>query len=452
MSVKKVYIETHGCQMNAADSERAATRLRGAGFEIAESAADADVALVNTCSVRERAERKLYTRAGELRRTWEGNSQSGFPRKRLIGVMGCVAQLEGERIFERAANVSMVIGTRATDRLPILIERAFRGERRVTDLGERLEGEAWNVSAADRFSPHVAFVPIIEGCNKFCSYCIVPYARGREQSRVAAEVVNEVEQLRREGFKEVQLIGQNVNSYRPKSPAGLEGVAGATPFAKLLRAVASTGAERIKYTTSFPRDFHADIVKAMDEHENLCNWIHLPVQSGSDAVLRKMRRGYKSADYMQRVEKIKSARRRYALTSDIIVGFPGETDEDFRATLQLVEHCEFDGLYIFKYSPRARTPAAAMADSVPEEVKTERFIELEALQKRIQKRIYESYVGSVQSALLTGASAKSAEDLTGHTTCNKVINCKGDATLLGSVQRVRVTEAKSNSLYGEIVA
>jgi tRNA-2-methylthio-N6-dimethylallyladenosine synthase len=298
----------------------------------------------------------------------------------------------------------------------------------------------------------VAFVPIIEGCNKFCTYCIVPFSRGREKSRTAADIIAEVHELRRHGYKEIHLIGQNVNSYRPKTEAGLEGFKGATPFCRLLRAVAATGMERIKFTTSFPRDFHPDIVAAIDEHENLCNWIHLPVQSGSDRVLRAMRRGHTAADYMKRIEAVKKARRQMSITSDIIVGFPGETAEDFRDTLQLVEHVGYDSLYIFKYSERRGTPAAKLADDVTREEKSARFFDLEQTQRKLQKKIFDGYVGRVVDALVEGASSKSERDLTGHSTCHKVVNFPGNDSKLGELVKIRITAAKQNSLYGEVVA
>src|SRR5437870_2192061 len=317
-----VYIETFGCQMNVADTERAETRLQNAGYTLAATPASADVVLFNTCSVRERAAHKVFTRIGEVRRQRLGSEP-------IVGIMGCVAQLEGAAVFENTPSVNLVVGTRATDRLPILIERALKGDRRVIDLEERGANDKWEVSAQSRTSKYVAFVPIIEGCNKFCTYCIVPFSRGREKSRTAAEIIEEVRQLRSLGYREVHLIGQNVNSYTPRSEAGLEGFKGATSFSRLLRAVAATGMDRIKFTTSFPRDFHPDIVAAIDENENLCNWIHLPVQSGSDRVLRAMRRGHTAADYLHRIDTIKNARRRMAITSDIIIGFPGETEADF---------------------------------------------------------------------------------------------------------------------------
>lgn len=429
--------------MNVADTERAATKLRESGYDLAESSDDSDVVIFNTCSVRARAAQKVFNRIGEVRKARNGNDP-------VIGIMGCVAQLEGESLFDHSPAINLVVGTRATDRLPSLIENALGGQRKTIDLGERAEGEWWSVSTVERHSPYVAFVPIIEGCNKFCSYCIVPFSRGREKSRPAAEIVSEVSRLSSEGYREVHLIGQNVNSYRPRTDAGLEGVSGMTPFSKLLRAVAATGMERIKFTTSFPRDFHRDIVAALDEHENLCDWVHLPVQSGSNRVLRAMRRGYQAEDYLRLVETIKTARRKLALTSDIIVGFPGETSEDFDETMALVEQCQYDGLYIFKYSERPGTPAAGLTDNVSTTEKSSRFSALELLQKAIQGRIYRDYLGREVSVLVEGESAKSGLDMTGHSTCHKVVNFPGDGSLLGREVRVRVTAAKANSLYGSL--
>ncbi len=444
----KVYIETFGCQMNVADTERAATGLKKAGYEITASAATADVVLFNTCSVRERAERKVLRRIGEVRKLLSPTTH----KRPLIGVMGCVAQLAGQSIFEKSPAVDLIIGTRATDRIPSLIERVQGGEAAVIDLDERQENEVWDVSPAERRSPYVAFVPIIEGCNKFCSFCIVPYSRGREKSRSAAEIVAEIQKLRSLGYKEAHLIGQNVNSYRPTSPEGLEGYPGATPFSRLLRAVADTGMERIKFTTSFPRDFHPDIVSALEEYPNLCDWVHLPAQSGSDRVLKSMRRGHNSEDYLRRVEGIKNSKRRLSLTSDIIVGFPGETAEDFAATMRLVQKCEYDALFIFKYSKRAGTPAAKLDEAVSETEKTARFMALEELQTSLQSRIYNEYVGRKVSVLVERESARSKEDMAGHSTCHKVVNFRANQTRPGDIVDVRITKGKPNSLYGELTS
>ncbi len=444
MRKTSVYIETIGCQMNVADTERAASRLRIAGYELVGDSESADVVLFNTCSVRARAEQKVFNRIGEVRKS----SRHG---KQIVGVTGCVAQLEGGAIFDHAPGVSLVVGTRATDRLPKIIERIRRGERRILDLGERDEDEVWDISPAERHSPHVAFVPIIEGCNKFCTYCIVPYSRGRERSRGASEITSEVQRLLRSGFKEVHLIGQNVNSYRPKTETGLEGFDGATPFSRLLRAVAATGIPRIKFTTSFPRDFHHDIVAAIDEHENLCDWVHLPVQSGSDHILHLMRRGHKASNYMHRVEAIKNARRKISMTTDIVVGFPGETEKDFEATIELVKQCQYDSIFIFKYSERKGTPAAALSGKISDSEKTARFQALNEVQRGIQNEIYASYLGKTVSVLVEAISTRSTEDMTGHTTCNKVVNFGEGADLMGQIVHVKVTAAKQHSLYGALV-
>lgn len=438
-----VYIETFGCQMNVSDSERAAAGIRTAGYSLTASMEEADVVIFNTCSIRAKAEQKVFNRIGEVR------SRRGS-RQPIIGLMGCVAQLEGEEIFRQAPSVRFVAGTGAVERLPALIGGAQDGQRRLLDIGGR-GAEAEAVFPLDeRHSEHVAFVPIIEGCNKFCTYCIVPYSRGRERSRPASEILEDVRRLASEGYSEIHLIGQNVNSYRPKVEDGFEGFEGGTPFSRLLRAVASTSFPRVKFTTSFPRDFHKDIVAAIEEHENLCNWVHLPVQSGNDRVLRAMRRGYKAADYLGKVEAVKGARRNISLTSDIIVGFPGETEKEFDDTLALVEKCQFEGLYIFKYSERPGTPASKLPDDVSEEEKTRRFIALERLQMSIQRRLYEALVGSEVKVLVEGVSAKSSEDLTGHTTCHKVVNFRGFRELLGKIVSVRITHAKEHSLYGEL--
>ncbi|HLM57449.1 MAG TPA: tRNA (N6-isopentenyl adenosine(37)-C2)-methylthiotransferase MiaB [Pyrinomonadaceae bacterium] len=438
-----VYIETFGCQMNVSDSERAAAGIRSAGYSLTASMEEADVVIFNTCSIRAKAEQKVFNRIGEVR------SRRGA-RQPLIGLMGCVAQLEGDEIFKHAPSVRFVAGTGAVERLPALIGRAQDGQKRLLDIGGREPETEAVFPLGERHSEYVAFVPIIEGCNKFCTYCIVPYSRGRERSRPASKILDDVRRLASEGYSEIHLIGQNVNSYRPKVEDGLEGFKGGTPFSRLLRAVASTGFPRVKFTTSFPRDFHKDIVGAIEEHENLCNWVHLPVQSGNDRVLRAMRRGYKAADYLEKVEAVKGAKRSISLTSDLIVGFPGETEQEFEDTLTLVERCQFDGLYIFKYSERPGTPASKLADDVTEEEKTRRFITLERLQMSIQRHLYGALVGSEVKVLVEGVSAKSSEDWTGHTTCHKVVNFRGSVELLGKIVPVRITHAKEHSLYGEL--
>jgi len=429
--------------MNVSDSERVATTLSARGYEITNVQDDADVVLINTCSVRERAEQKLYTEVGRIRKNRR--------KKPVVGVMGCVAQLEGETLFDKIEGVDFVLGTRAVGRVADALENVFEGRHQFSDLGERDINYDWSVAEGQRHSPYVAFVPIIEGCNKFCTYCIVPFSRGREVSLTPSEVIRQVLELRRQGVKEIHLIGQNVNSYRPTDESGLEGFAGKTAFSRLLRAVAATGIERIKFNTSFPRDFHLDIVDAIEENENLCNWVHLPVQSGSDRVLKAMKRLHTVDRYKKIIDRIRSSNRGLTLTTDIIVGFPGETREDFEQTVELFEYCRYDSAYIFKYSPRFGTPAYKMEDDVSHAEKTARFLELEKVQKRLQSESLSRYNGRTLSVLAEKVSAKSADDLSGHSTCHRVVNFKGDISLLGRAVDVRITDVKVNSLYGEVV-
>ena len=441
--MKKVYLETFGCQMNVSDSERVASTLANKGFEMTAREDQADIVLINTCSVREKAEQKLYTHVGRIR--------SSFKKKPVVGVLGCVAQLEGETLFKKIEGIDLVVGTRAVGRISDVIDRVLNGEEGIVDLGEREKDYNWNVSDPQRHSPYVAFVPIIEGCNKFCTYCIVPFSRGREVSLSASEIIKSVLELRRGGVKEVHLIGQNVNSYRPSTESGLEGFPGKTPFSRLMRAVAATGIERVKFNTSFPRDFHPDIVDAINEYENLCNWVHLPVQSGSDRVLKLMKRGHTIDSYKKKIDRLRASERDISITTDIIVGFPGESDQDFDDTVKLVEYAGYDAAYIFKYSPRPGTPAYEMADDVSPTDKTRRFLELEAAQRRSQNIRLQRYVGKTLNVLAEKRAVRSDEQLSGHSACHKVVNFSGTEKLLGSIVNVKVLEIKSNSLLGHIV-
>lgn len=296
----------------------------------------------------------------------------------------------------------------------------------------------------------MAFVPIIEGCNKFCTYCIVPFSRGREKSLPASEIIREILRLRRQGVKEVHLIGQNVNSYRPKTESGLERFDGSTPFSRLLRAVAATDIERVKFTTSFPRDFHPDIVDAINDNENLCNWVHLPVQSGSDRVLKAMRRGHTIESYKKRIDNIRSSPRDISITTDMIVGFPGETAEDFDATIELAQYCEFDSAYIFKYSPRPGTPATELVDDVCKKEKTRRFLALERVQRKTQAKSLNDCLGKRKQVLAERASNRGGGQLTGHSSCHKVVNFDGGKEFLGKLVNVKITECKTNTLLGKI--
>jgi len=441
--MRKVYLETYGCQMNVSDSERVATSLFSKGFEITTDEFSADIILLNTCSVREKAEHKLYSRVGRVRKMHE--------KMPMIGVMGCVAQLEGETLFEKIEGVDFVLGTRAVGRAADAISKVLDRGPGYSDLGERELDYDWSVADDQKHSPYVSFIPIIEGCNKFCTYCIVPFSRGRESSLPASDIIRNVLDLRRRGVKEVHLIGQNVNSYRPNTDSGLEEFDGKTPFSRLLRAVAATGIERIKFNTSFPRDFHPDIVDAMEEHENLCNWVHLPVQSGSNDVLKRMKRLHSIERYYKIIDRLKASNRDISLTTDIIVGFPGETDEHFRETIDMVEYCQFDAAYVFKYSPRPGTPSFEMPDDVSPEQKTARFDELDRVQRRIQDSNLRRYMDKTLQVLPEKVSPKSDNDLSGHSTCHRVVNFIGSSDLLGKIVSVRITDVKSNSLYGEVV-
>jgi len=439
--MKKVYLETYGCQMNVSDSERISTTLASRGYELTNIEDDADVVIFNTCSVREKAEQKLYTRVGHLR-------HADRP-KPIVGVMGCVAQLEGETLFSKIEGVDFVLGTQAVGRVADAIARTLSTDEAIVDLGDREADYDWTVADKHRHSPYIAFLPIIEGCNKFCTYCIVPFSRGRERSLLASEIIRQVLDLMRNGVREVHLIGQNVNSYRPESDSGLEGFEGKSAFSKLLRAVAATGIERIKFTTSFPRDFNDDIVDAIESHENLCNWVHLPVQSGSSKVLAAMKRGHTIEKYYKKIDRLRASKKDIALTTDIIVGFPGETEDDFQESVKMVEYCGFDSAYIFKYSPRPGTPAFEMIDDVSAEEKTRRFIELERVQKRVQHNRLQRYLNKVLKVLVERPSTRTEGGLTGHSTCQKLVNFVGDRSMIGKVVDVRIKQIKANSLFGE---
>lgn len=453
---KKLYLETHGCQMNVHDSEKASFALAGYGYEMTSEPDDADLILLNTCMVREKAARKVYSRIGELKHQHlkQGKHSSQLP---IFGVMGCVAQAEADRMFDRNQDIRLVLGTQQIARLPELVAQIENGFSRAIDIRLTKNAEFFELEAGARKTEHVAFVTITEGCNKFCSYCIVPFTRGRERSRTPDKIVAEAKSLAAQGFKEVQLLGQNVNSYGLSGRYHGNDVSevndlGEITFAKLLERVAKeSDLPRIKFTTSYPRDFDEEIVKVIDEHSNLCEWIHLPAQSGSNRILRAMRRGYTREEYLSKIAAIKKSEKDMSITGDMIVGFPGETDEDFNETLSLAAETEYDGLYIFKYSPRPNTPAAAYTDSVPEEVKTERFLKLQELQMRIQAKRYSRYLDRTVEVLVEGESARSSEDCFGHTRCNKIVNFPAPKNLIGNLVNVKVTKAKNHSLYGHLI-
>lgn len=437
--MKKFYIETFGCQMNAHDSEKVVGTLLAKGYDLVSAPESADLVLYNTCSIRDKAEQKVFNRLQQFKR------EAG--KGKVFGVLGCVAQQEGERIFERAPHVSLVCGSASYTRLPELLVRLESGERRVTGLSLDTD-ETFETPYTRRDNPHRAYITIIEGCNKSCAYCVVPFTRGPERSRTVTGILDEARQLVAAGYTEIQLLGQNVNSYRDPSAEGAD-------FATLLRRVGEiSGLRRVRFTTSHPRDFVKPIVDAIDENPVLCNHVHLPVQSGSSKVLERMGRLYTRDEYMQRVGWIKSARRPIAISTDIIVGFPGETGRDFDDTLSLLDEVEYDSMFSFKYSPRPNTPATGMADAVEEEEKSRRLTVLQERQRGIQIRRNADRVGLTEEALVEGFNRATGQWI-GRTTQNQPLNfierSGNGESLTGRYVPVRVTRAGPNSLAGEAI-
>lgn len=433
--MKKFYIETFGCQMNVHDSEKVIGTLSSRGYEQVETPDDADLVLYNTCSIRDKAEQKVFSRLQEFKRSSKGKT---------FGVLGCVAQQEGERIFEKAPHVSLVCGSASYNLLPQLMAQVEAGARRVTGLSLDTD-DTFETPLTNRDNPHRAYITIIEGCDKACAYCVVPFTRGPERSRTSASILREARELADLGYTEIQLLGQNVNSYADPSAAALN-------FAALLREVGRTpGLRRVRFTTSHPRDFTKEIVDAIDENPVLCNFVHLPVQSGSDAVLRRMQRLYTREEYMRRIDWMKRSPRNIALSTDIIVGFPGETEADFLDTLSLLENVEYDSIFSFKYSPRPNTPALGLDEHVPEEEKGRRLTILQEKQRGIQIRRNADHIGTVQEVLVEGYN-KATGQWIGRTSQNKTLNFASPAEgLLGKYLEVRVTRAGPNSLVGDVV-
>jgi tRNA-2-methylthio-N6-dimethylallyladenosine synthase len=439
VSGKTFYIETFGCQMNAHDSEKVVGTLLGRGYSQVPTPEEAGLILYNTCSIRDKAEQKVFSRLQNFKRA-AGNGK-------IFGVLGCVAQQEGEKIFERAPHVSLVAGSASYTRLGEMLVQLESGSRRVTGLSLDTE-ETFDTPFTRRDNPHRAYITIIEGCDKSCAYCVVPFTRGPERSRTSESVIAEARGLAERGYTEIQLLGQNVNSYRDPSPAGWD-------FAALLSRVAEVpGIRRVRYTTSHPRDFVKSIVDAMDANPVLCDHVHLPVQSGSDKVLAAMDRLYTRDQYMRRIEWLKNAKRKYSITTDIIVGFPGETEEDFEATLHLMEEVQYDSAFSFKYSPRPNTAALEMGGRVAEEEKTRRLMILQERQRAIQIRRNAEAIGQVREVLVEGRHLSLGQWI-GRTSDNRTLNFThpetGDSSLIGAYLPVRVTRSGPNSLVGESV-
>jgi tRNA-2-methylthio-N6-dimethylallyladenosine synthase len=441
--MRTFYLETFGCQMNAHDSEKVIGTLLQKGYSQVAKPEDAELVLYNTCSIRDKAEQKVFSRLQQFKR------EAG--KGKVFGVLGCVAQQEGEHIFERAPHVSLVAGSASYTRLPEMLVQLESGNRRVTGLQLDTD-ETFDTPFTRRDNPHRAYITIIEGCDKSCAYCVVPFTRGPERSRTSESVLRESNELAAAGYSEIQLLGQNVNSYRDPSPAGWD-------FARLLEKVGGTpGIRRVRFTTSHPRDFVKEIVDAIGGNPTLCDHVHLPVQSGSTRVLESMQRQYTRDDYLRRIDWIKNAQRNIAITTDVIVGFPGETESDFQATLSLLDEVEYDSMFIFKYSKRPNTSALRLDDQIPEEEKTRRLMVLQEYQRSIQIRRNSTYVGRIEEVLVEGYN-KATQQWIGRTSQNKTLNFV-DATLeqpgeslshIGSYLDVLVTRAGPNSLAGERV-
>jgi len=444
---RKYLIETFGCQMNVHDSERMAGLLEQAGFEATDDAADADVVVINTCSVRERAEEKLYTRLGELRQL--ALEQGHDP---VVAVAGCVAQQEGEAIFKRSPGVAdVVVGTQAIRRLPVLVEQAQetrtgRPAVPLIDLSAQ-DDVTWPLGVTARNDPVKAYVTIIEGCNEFCSFCVVPYTRGHERMRPKADILAEVREAAAAGRREIQLLGQIVNHYAaPDDPA--------CDFTGLLEAIHDVdGIDRIRFASPHPRHVSDRFLAAMRRLPKICRHLHLPVQSGSTRVLEAMRRRYTRESYLDLVARIRETLPEVALSTDMIVGFPGETGGDFEETLTLTERVGFHSMFSFKYSERPNTLAEKrLPDAVPDEEKTRRIVALQALQRDIQSRLNAALVGREVEVLIDAASRRRETELSGRTSGNIVVNLPGPAAWIGRLAAVRVERAGPHSVWGTLTA
>ncbi len=438
---KKLYIKTFGCQMNEYDSARTADLLAAAhGYERTETAEEADLLLVNTCSVREKAQEKVFSQLGRWRE-WK--------QKRpdlVIGVGGCVASQEGAAIQARAPYVDLVYGPQTLHRVPYLVEKAKRWRRPQLDISFP-EIEKFDALPEPRAEGPTAYVSIMEGCSKYCSFCVVPYTRGEEFSRPFDDVIAEVAALAKQGVREVTYLGQNVNAYRGVMHDGK-----VCDLALLISYTAAIdGIDRIRYTTSHPAEFGADLIEVYEDTPELVSHLHLPVQSGSDRVLRLMKRNYTVAEYEEKISRLRSLRPRLSLSSDFIVGFPGESDTDFQATLDLIQRVRFDNSFSFIYSPRPGTPAAELNDDVTTVTKKARLSKLQTLIESLASEISRGMVGGVERVLVERPSKRDPLQLSGRSENNRVVNFPGASEFIGRFANVRITEALPNSLRGEIV-
>ncbi len=434
---KTFYLETFGCQMNVHDSEKVIGTLISEGYRQVPTVEEAGLILYNTCSIRDKAEQKVFHRLADYKKLQAQGKK--------FGVLGCVAQQEGEKIFERAPHVSMVCGSASYRNLPEMLVQIEEGKR-TTGLDDRQTDKCFETEFTSRTNPNRGYITIIEGCDKFCAYCVVPFTRGKERSRTSESVLDEARQMADLGYTEIQLLGQNVNSYRDPSEK--------KSFAELLASLGNMpGIRRVRFTTSHPRDFGRDIVEAIDAVPTLCDHVHLPVQSGSTRVLEAMQRLYTRDQYLERIAWMKAARREISITTDIIVGFPGETEAEFGQTLSLLDAVEFDGVFGFKYSPRPNTPALRLDDAIPDEEKARRLSVVNERQREIQKRNNAKFLGRTLEAMVEGKN-NSRNQWVGRTSQNKVLNFTAPAGVepaLGSYVSVITRQCFPNSLVGEMV-
>lgn len=442
MTKKKLFIKTFGCQMNEYDSDKMADVLGASeGLERTDSPDDADVILFNTCSVREKAQEKVFSDLGRVKHLKKSNPNL------IIGVGGCVASQEGQAIVQRAPYVDVVFGPQTLHRLPQLIEKKRATNRAQVDISFP-EIEKFDNLPVAKVTQASAFVSIMEGCSKYCSFCVVPYTRGEEISRPFEDVLTEVADLADQGIKEVNLLGQNVNAYRGKMGEGSE----IADFALLLEYVAEIpGIERIRFTTSHPKEFGQRLIDAYARLPKLVSHLHLPVQAGSDRILAAMKRGYTSLEYKSIIRKLRAIRPDLSMSSDFIVGFPGETEEDFEKTMQLIEHVGFDTSFSFVYSPRPGTPAADLEDLVDQKTKLARLARLQKTIEDHAASISRAMVGSVQRILVEGPSKKNPEELSGRTENNRMVNFVGNSRLVGQMIDIRIVDAMAHSLRGEVI-
>jgi len=436
----KLYIKTHGCQMNEYDSDKMADVLASShGLELTDREDEADVILINTCSIREKAQEKVFSQLGRWKQLKKDNPSV------VIGVGGCVASQEGEAIIDRAPIVDMVFGPQTLHRLPVMLDQVRSGARSAVDVSFPEVEKFDNLPEPGAQGPS-AFVSVMEGCSKYCTFCVVPYTRGEEISRPFDDVIAECAMLADKGVKEINLLGQNVNAYRGPMHDGTT-----ADLALLIHYVAAiSGIERVRFTTSHPVEFTQNLIDAYGEVPALANYLHLPVQSGSDRVLALMKRGHTVLEYRQKIRRLREKRPDISLSSDFIVGFPGETERDFEDTLKLITDLDFDQSFSFIYSARPGTPAASLPDDLPLEVKKERLMRLQSLVNRQAARISQAMVGSTQRILVEGTSKKDARQLSGRTENNRVVNFDGHERLIGGFVDVVITEALSNSLRGRV--